>query len=171
MGTRAEGGVDPVGAEGGAGLECHYSTGTSRFSSSNQARKTPPHRIENHVAGAERVPSTSLFRLSGSHRTCGHAHLFAQPRTRRISQFCGLNRPNGSSTSPLRAGTSLPDRAGFFLKISRAASPTASPGRASWWVRAHGMGTRSSSSLCQFWTRMSCGPRPLTAGTARRLRP
>ncbi len=48
------------------------------------------------------MPSTSLFRISGSHRTCGHAHLFAQPRTRRISQFYGLNRPNGSSISPLR---------------------------------------------------------------------
>ena len=38
----------------------------------------------------------------------------------RISQFYGLTHPNGSSTSPLRAGTSLSKAAGFFLNISRA---------------------------------------------------
>ena len=67
------------------------------------------------------MPDNSLLRLSGSHRTCGHAHLFTQLRTRRISQFCGLDSPNGPSISPLPAWSSVPHAVGFFLKISRAA--------------------------------------------------
>ena len=138
--------------------------GTRSFSSSNQARKTPPLKTMSAsrydvclVAGAERVPNTSLFRLSGSHRTGGHAQLLAQPRTRRISQFFGLDSTNGSSISPRPASTSVPHAVGFFLKLSRAAPLTASPGRASWFVCAQGIGTRSSSSWCQLKTTTSSG--------------
>ena len=62
-------------------------------------------------APAERVPDSSLFRVSGSrhvHRGLGDAHLFAQPHTRRISQFNGFNSSTGSSISPLRAAATLP---------------------------------------------------------------
>ena len=62
-------------------------------------------------AGAERVPDSSLFRVSGSrhvHRGLDDAHLFAQPHTRRISQFIGLDFSTGSSISPLRAAAILP---------------------------------------------------------------
>ncbi len=64
------------------------------------------------------MPLASLLRVSGSHRVNqrhDRAHSFAQPRTRRISQLIGLTRPTGSSTSPLRATTSLSDAAMFFL--------------------------------------------------------
>ena len=118
------------------------------------------------VAGAERVPSTSLFRLSGSHRTGGHAHLFAQPRTRRISQLIGLDSTNGSSISPRPASTSVPHAVGFFLKLSRAAPLTASPGRASWFVCAQGIGTRSSSSWCQLKTTTISGRAETTSPVA-----
>jgi hypothetical protein len=72
------------------------------------------------LAGAERVPDSTLLRVSGYRRVhCDHdhAHLFAQPHTRRISQFCGLDLSTGSSISPLRAGAILPNAGLIFMRF------------------------------------------------------
>lgn len=69
------------------------------------------------------MPDSSLFRVSGSrhiHRGLDEAHLFAQPHTRRISQFNGLNFSTGSSISPLRAAAILANTLSDFHEVSRA---------------------------------------------------
>lgn len=78
------------------------------------------------------MPHTTLLRVSGSHRVHtghDHAHLFAQPRTRRISQFYGLNFSTGSSISPLLADASLPNYALIFIGFREFASAATRPGR------------------------------------------
>ena len=95
-----------------------------------------------------------MVRYSGSRALTahdGHAHLFAQLRTRRISQLIGLDSPNGSSISPLPTGTSVPHAVVFFLKLSRAAASRLGlhADSISRRIQAQGMGTLSSSSWCQ----------------------
>ena len=75
--------------------------------------------------GAERVPDSSLLRVTGYGRVQPQhddAHLFAQVRTLLIIQLNGLDGSTGSSISPLRAAAILPNGHQFswvFASCSR----------------------------------------------------
>ena len=74
--------------------------------------------------------TTSLIRISGSRRgpsAHGDAYSFALPRTRRISQFNGLDSPTGSSISPLPRRNILPKLDMFFISFRELQANTVAP--------------------------------------------
>src|SRR4029077_11305369 len=77
------------------------------------------------------------LRLSPRSHEPDNAHLFAQPRTRRISQLNGFNFSTGSSISPLRAAAILPKIFMAFRELWGARPPAVSPPRRGGSLRRH----------------------------------